>query len=109
MYSFQLSHVSPTMPAIRSMLTFGKSGVCDPLPRLVDFAREVGPAVLFQDRVAEVLDAQAQPRDAQLLERLRPSAAQSVPGSHSNVTSSAWSQLTFARSRSTSDVSCLAD
>ncbi len=33
---------------------------------------------------------------------------ESVPGSHSNVTSSAWSQLMLARRRSTRLVSCLA-
>ena len=81
------------MPAIRSMLTLGKPAALDPVPRLVDFARQVRPAVLLEHRVAEILDAQAQPRDAQLAQRLRPSARESVPGSHSNVTSSAWSQL----------------
>ncbi len=52
------------------MLTFGKAGVVDPIPRFVDLAREMGPAVFFEHRVAEILDAQAQPRDAQLLERV---------------------------------------
>ena len=70
MFSRQLSHVSPTMPAIRSMFTFGNAAALNPVPRLVDFAREMCPAVFLEHRVAEVFDAQAEPRDAEFLERV---------------------------------------
>ena len=85
----------------------GKIGIVNPIPRFLNFGRQMGPAVFFEHRIAEILDAQAQPRDAQLCS-VWILGSESVPGSHSKVTSSAWSQLMLARSRSTSDVSCLA-
>ena len=52
------------------MLTFGKPAARIQSHGLVDFGRQVRPAVLFQHRVAEILDAQAQPRHAQVAQRM---------------------------------------
>ena len=57
----------------------GKAGVANPVPGFVDFGRQVRAAVFFEDRVAEVLDAQAQPRDAQLAERVHLRLARACP------------------------------
>ena len=46
-----------------------KSGCLNPRPGFKDFRRLVGAAVLAQDRVIEVLDAQAQSGDAQIAKR----------------------------------------
>ena len=58
------------MPAIRSIFTFRKPRGLNPLPAAIDFFGQMGSAVFLEDRVAEVFDAQAQPRDAQLTERM---------------------------------------
>ena len=67
--SLQLSQFSPTMPAIRSMLICSKPEVAGPAVGAVDLVLQVGPAVVLQDLRLEVLDAQAQPGDAELAQR----------------------------------------
>ncbi len=56
------------MPAIKSMFTLGNSGRLNPRPGAVNLRRLVSPAVLAQNFIVEVFDAEAQPRDAQLAE-----------------------------------------
>ena len=105
-HSRQLSSVSPTIPAIRSILICG-----NPIDRAKSYARSISfdavrAPVDLQDVVVEVLDAQAEPRDAQLLECTCSLPSVSVPGSHSKVTSSASSQGSSLFMPSTSRLSC---
>ena len=81
------------MPAIRSMLTFGKPQRRESTPRTCRL-RPDRCARPFSSRIASLKFSM--PR----LSRVTPSSrsvssfgSESVPGSHSNVTSSAWSQL----------------
>ena len=61
----QLSSVSPSMPAMRSMLICGNPMRARVRERARDFRRAVRAAVQFQDAIVEVLDAEAQPRHAE--------------------------------------------
>ena len=58
------------MPAIRSMLICGKPSAARELVGAVDLRRAVRAAVELEDVVVEVLDAEAQPRDADVADRL---------------------------------------
>ena len=58
------------MPAIRSMFVFAKPAASNPGPGAVDFGRLMGAAVVAEDVVVEMLDAEAQPRNADFAERV---------------------------------------
>ena len=57
------------MPAIRSMLICGKSSARAAAVGLLDLRRAVRAAVELEDAIVEVLDAEAEARDAQLADR----------------------------------------
>ena len=64
MHACQFASVSPSMPAMRSMLICGKPIARAYCERAADLGRAMRAAVQLEDAIVEVLDAEAEPRDA---------------------------------------------